>query len=164
MFWVCKRVLGTQKGYSHSCVGRDSEPREVVSLGSHHTPCRHPRAPPPQPHSRFCVDRGRYDVVNDKKHSLPMSQSSKPGTWPWRLAQKSGSWSLGSTLKDRGRQAAGCERRRLACLSAWKVLPQTPPAIEWVGAVRCGAPLQSLPLPASGSTLRSPARSPARNH
>ena len=53
---------------------------------------------PPLGHSRFCSAKGRCVVVKARKHSFPMSQSSNPGTWPWRLAQKSRCWSFRSTI------------------------------------------------------------------
>lgn len=105
------------------------EPSQEASLGSHgrlahSTPPPPPRAPPPRPHSRFCVYRGRWDVVKDRKHSLPMSQSSKPGTWPWRLAQKPGSWSWRSTVEERGVQARG---ERGGDSPGWKIPPPHTP-------------------------------------
>lgn len=53
---------------------------------------------PPLGHSRFCSAKGRCVVVKARKDSFPMSQSSNPGTWPWRLAQKSRCWSFRSTI------------------------------------------------------------------
>lgn len=116
-----------RKGHhSLSCVGRaqpgdePGKPRAARPLDA----APPPRAPPPRPHSRFCVYRGRWDVVKDRKHSLPMSQSSKPGTWPWRLAQKPGSWSWRSTVEERGVQARG---ERGGDSPGWKIPPPHTP-------------------------------------
>lgn len=74
---------------------------------------RGPHPPPATPlphapaHSRFCSARGRCAVVKARKDSLPMSQSSKPGTWPWRLAQRSRCWSFRSTFRESGGRPAG---------------------------------------------------------
>lgn len=84
--------------------------------GGGRAPQRPARTPPPPAtplphsagHSRFCSARGRCAVVKARKDSLPMSQSSKPGTWPWRLAQRSRCWSFRSTFRERrGRPAGG---------------------------------------------------------
>lgn len=65
-------------------------------------PSRRAHAPRPRPgHSRFCSAKGRCDVAKARKDSFPMSQSSNPGTWPWRLAQKSTRCSFRSTVRER---------------------------------------------------------------
>lgn len=76
-------------------------------------------------YSRFCSVRGRCAVVKARKDSFPMSQSNSPGTWPWRLSQKSRFWSLRSTFRERRHRAArsGREERHHARPRA---LPQIP--------------------------------------
>lgn len=89
----------------------------------------------------FCSASDKCVVVKVKKHSLPISQSSKPGTWPWRLAQKFRSWNLGSTFKARGDELCGVqETERLACVEG----ASSNRGQSQVGAVKSAAPLQIL--------------------
>lgn len=79
--------------------------------------------PPRSRHSRFCSAKGRCDVVKARKDSFPMSQSSNPATWPWRLAQKSTCCSFRSTVRKRraSRHRVGASGETEA--EAWEARP-----------------------------------------
>lgn len=56
-----------------------------------------------------------------------MSQSNNPGTWPWRLAQKSRCWSFRSTFRERREsQPQGGRESGETEAEAWEALPQIP--------------------------------------
>lgn len=101
------------------------------------------RAHPPRPrpgHSRFCSAKGRCDVAKARKDSFPMSQSSSPGTWPWRLAQKSTCCSFRSTVRRGGPASTGWESRERLRLRPGRHVLKSPGAdwLEW-SPLRCAS-------------------------
>lgn len=81
---------------------------------------------PPTRHSRFCCAKGRCVVVQTRKHSFPMSQSSNPGTWPWRLVQKSRHWNFRSTFREKRESPARSGRVGETEAKSFEPLPQIP--------------------------------------
>lgn len=60
--------------------------------------------------ARFCSVKGHCSVVHGRKNSFPMSRSSSPGTWLWKLYQNSGFFSFRSIFSrkiGRGRLPKG---------------------------------------------------------
>ena len=129
---AAKRASSPESQHRHAglvtgspAAGRRSSSRSLRP-GARERPRQPSRRPSPHPgpgHSRFCSAKGRCDVVKARKDSFPMSQSSNPGTWPWRLAQKSTCCSFRSTVRKRRASRHRVRESGETEAAAWEARP-----------------------------------------